>query len=158
MNFETIDTGVMLDADFPWTPFAPYSDEVMVKLLKADPVRGETITLLKSPVGTSLPKHHHTGTVIVYTVKGAWRYLEHDWVATPGSVVFETAGTRHTPLAVEGHGDEVITLNIIVGELIFLNGDDQIVAVEGWRSAVQRYLNFCTAYGLTPKDVTSFSA
>ena len=158
MNFEMVDTGVLLDADYPWMPFAPYSEEVMVKLLKADPVRGETITLLKSPVGTRLPKHHHSGTVIVYTVKGAWRYLEHDWIATPGSVVFETAGTAHTPVAVEGHGDEVVTFQITVGELMFLDENDQIVAVEGWRSAVQRYLNFCTANGLSPKDVTSFTA
>src|SRR3546814_13512421 len=65
-----------------------------------------------------LPRHHHTGTVIVYTLAGAWRYKEHDWIATPGTLVFETAASAHTPLAVEGQGD-VVTLNILVGELLY---------------------------------------
>ena len=31
-----------VDADsLPWVPFTPYSDEVMLKYFKVDPVRGE---------------------------------------------------------------------------------------------------------------------
>ena len=115
MNFEQIGTGVINDEDLPWTAFTPFSDIAHVKLIKADPVRGETITLLKLPVGMELAKHHHTGTVIVYTIAGAWKYKEHDWIARPGSVVYETAASSHTPVGVPGHGDEVITLNITPG-------------------------------------------
>ena len=35
---------------------------------------------------------------MVYTVKGSWRYLEHDWTAVPGSFVYETAASKHTPV------------------------------------------------------------
>ncbi len=157
MNFENIDTGVILDEDLPWTPFAPYRDDVFVKLIKANPVTGETVTFLKSPMGIELPKHHHCGTVIVYTVKGAWRYKEHDWIATPGSVVYETASTSHTALSVEGYGDEVITLNITIGDLLYMDEADNVIAIENWKTAVKRYLDFCAATGLTPKDVTSFA-
>lgn len=157
MQFENIDTGVIFDEELPWTPFAPYSDEVFIKLLKADPVRGETITLLKAPAGMTLPRHHHSGTVIVYTIKGAWKYREHDWTATPGSVVFETAGTSHQPDAVGSHGDEVITLNITMGDLIYFDDEGRVAAIENWKSMVQRYLDYCTANGIEPCDVTSFA-
>lgn len=157
MDFEKIGTGLIDAEALPWVPFTPYDETVHVKLLKADPVRGETITLLRVPVGTVLAKHVHTGTVIVYTVQGAWRYLEHDWVATPGSVVFETAATSHTAAFVEGHGDEVITLNIVVGDLIYVDDAGAVLAMENWRTMVQRYLGYCEANGLTPQDVTSFA-
>src|SRR3546814_10241849 len=80
-----------------------------------------------------LPRHHHTGTVIVYTLAGAWRYKEHDWIATPGTLVFETAASAHTPLAVEGQGD-VVTLNILVGELLYTDDAGNVIASENWRS------------------------
>lgn len=156
MNFETINTGIIHDTDLPWTPFAPYSEDVSVKLIKADPVRGETVTLLRAPMGTVLPTHHHGGTVIVYTVSGAWRYAEHDWIATPGSIVYETAGSRHTPITVEGHGDETVTLNITSGDLIYFDGEGRMAAIENWRTAVQRYLDYCTQHGIEPRDVTHF--
>src|SRR5215472_6795948 len=116
MNYQNIDTGCIDDESMPWMPFAPYSDKVMVKYFKADPVRGEVISLLKAPPGTTLLKHHHTGTVIVYTIQGSWKYLEHDWVARPKSVVFETASTEHTPLAMPESNEDIITLNITVGD------------------------------------------
>lgn len=158
MEYEKIDTALINADALPWVPFTPYTEEVSIKLLKADPVRGETITLLKAPVAMALPKHHHTGTVIVYTVAGAWRYLEHDWVATPGSLVFETAATSHTAVGVKGHGEEIITLNITVGDLLYLDDSDQVIAKENWLSMVERYRAFCAANGVAEQDVTSFGA
>lgn len=157
MSFEQVNTA-LIDADtLPWVPFEPYTPEVHIKLLKADPVRGETITLLRVPISMELPRHHHTGTVIVYTVAGAWRYKEHDWIARPGSVVFETAATVHTPVAVRGHGNEVITLNITVGELLYTDEAGRVVAIENWRTLVDRYLAYCKKQGIEPRDVTSFA-
>ena len=65
--------------DLPWIPFTPYS--ASVKLLQVNPVTGQVITLLRVPGGEGLGVHNHDGTVIVYTVQGAWRYLEHGWTA-----------------------------------------------------------------------------
>jgi 2,4'-dihydroxyacetophenone dioxygenase len=157
MFYENIDTSAINDEDLPWVPFAPYSDEVFIKYLRCDPIRGETITLLKAPAGTVLPRHHHSGTVIVYTIKGGWKYLEHDWVSKQGGVVFETAGTSHTPVALPEYGDEIITLNITQGDLLYYDENDNIVAIENWKSSVQRYLAFCEANDIEPKDITSFS-
>lgn len=155
MNYEQISTSYVDAESYPWFPFSPYSDVVMLKALKVEPVSGTFITLLKAPAGIQLPKHHHCGTVIVYTIKGKWRYLEHDWVAVPGSVVYETAASVHTPVAV---GDEeIITLNIQVGDSLYMDDKDNILAVENWKSLLARYTGFCKARGMTPVDITSFA-
>jgi hypothetical protein len=91
----------------------------------------------------------------VYTVEGKWKYKEHDWVAGPGSCVYETAGTRHTPQAV-GEG-ELLMFVILQGELVYLDENDQILATENWRTAMDRYLAYCKDNGLEARDLTSFN-
>ena len=156
MFCETIDTALIDVESLPWMPFIPYSDQIFIKLIKVDPIRGEWTTLLKTPPYTELPMHHHSGTVMVWTVAGSWRYKEHDWVATTGSFVFETAASRHTPITV---GDEeVVTLNIVQGDWNVMSPEGAVLAIENWKSMVDRYLNFCKNHGLESLDVTSFSA
>lgn len=155
MFYETIDTALIDVESLPWMPFAPYSDTIFLKLIKVDPIRGEWTTLLKVPPDTELPMHHHGGTVMVWTVTGRWKYLEHDWIATPGSFVFETAASRHTPVSVGD--DEVITLNIVQGDWNLMSPEGAVLAIENWKSMVERYLNFCKGQGITPVDVTSFA-
>ena len=153
--FENIDTALIDVESLPWVPFAPYTDEAHVKLLKVNPVSGEWVTLLRAPSYLQLPKHHHSGSVMVYTISGSWRYLEHDWVATAGSFVYETAGTQHTPIGV---GDEeVCTLNIVMGDWNLIGPEGQVLAIENWKSMVDRYVNYCKSRGIEQMDVTSFS-
>lgn len=155
MNFEMIDTGCIDGDDLPWVPFTPYDDRVMQKYFKLDPVQGEMVLLMRAPADIDMARHHHTGTVIVYTISGSWKYKEHDWVAKPGSCVYETASTRHTP---EGVGTEdVVTFVIVKGELNYLDDNDQIIAVENWRTAMDRYLNYCQENNIEARDLTSFS-
>ena len=155
MFYETIDTALIDVESLPWMPFAPYSDTIFLKLIKVDPVSGQWITLLKLPPHTELPMHHHAGTVMVWTIAGQWKYIEHDWVAGPGSFVFETAGSRHTPISV-GEG-EVVTLNIVQGDWNLMSPEGAVLAIENWKSMMERYLHFCKQQGITPVDVSSFS-
>ena len=97
MLYEHVDTAVIDGESLPWIPFTPYAENVLLKYFKLDPIRGEWIVMMKSPIDMQLPKHHHTGTVMVYTIEGQWKYKEHDWIAGPGSIVYETAGSTHTP-------------------------------------------------------------
>lgn len=150
-----IETAVIDDASLPWIPFAPYSDTVMVKYFKLDPVRGEVIAMLKAPASTVMPRHYHSGTVIVYTIAGEWKYQEHDWTATPGSIVYETAASSHTPQASDAAG-EVIALNIVSGDLVYLDDQDNVVAIENWKTALERYTAYCTQHGIVPRDLTAF--
>lgn len=153
--FQTIDTA-LIDADkLPWIPFVPYTDKAFLKLLKVDPVRGEWVVLLKLPAGMDLPRHHHSGTVHVYTLEGAWKYKEHDWIARPGSFVFETAATSHTPLALD-EGD-VVVFNIVQGDWILLDDSDRVLAIENWKTMMKRYTDYCEANATLPVDVSSFA-
>jgi hypothetical protein len=96
---------------------------------------------------------------MVYTIEGKWKYKEHDWIAGPGSVVYETAASAHTPEVVStGSGDGyVVTLVQVTGDLLFLDGNDNIVALENWKSGLQRYLAYCEQHGIKPKDLTAFN-
>lgn len=154
-HYQQIDTGALNDEQTPWIPFTPYDEKVFLKYFKIDPVQGEVISLLKAPAGHEMARHHHTGTVIVYTVQGAWKYKEHDWISRAGGVVYETASTRHTPQALPGDED-IITFNIVRGELVYLDEEDRPLAVENWKTSMARYLAFCEANGDTPHDLTAF--
>jgi 2,4'-dihydroxyacetophenone dioxygenase len=155
MNVEKITTSYVDAQSYPWIPFTPYSNEVFIKVLKIEPVSGTFVTLLKAPATMRLPKHHHCGTVMVYTIKGTWKYIEHDWTATPGSFVYETAASVHTPIAVAG--DEIITLNIQVGDSLYLDDKDNIIAVENWKSVMKRHVEFHKARGTVAPDLTDFT-
>ena len=62
--------------------------------------------------------HRHPAPVHGFVIKGTWRYLEHDWVARPGSYVFEPPGDVHTLVNLSGD-EESITLFHNTGALIY---------------------------------------
>jgi quercetin dioxygenase-like cupin family protein len=139
----------------PWIPFLPYSEELKLKIIRLNPVNGEWVSLLRVPAGMEMPKHYHSGTVHVYTLSGSWGYKEHDWTAGPGSFVFETAASAHTPVAQPG--EDVVTLNIVMGDWNIVDENDAVLAVENWKSMLKRYDDYCTANGIAPVDITSFA-
>ncbi|MNH37435.1 hypothetical protein D3C79_983370 [compost metagenome] len=113
---------------------------------------------MKAPIDMVLPKHHHSGTVIVYTMEGHWKYKEHDWVAGPGSIVYETAASTHQPEVVSTEGGEyMVTLVIVSGDLIFVDENDKVMAIENWKTSLQRYLDYCEANDIEPQDLTAFN-
>lgn len=59
---------------------------------------------------------------LVRVIKGSWRYLEHDWVATEGTYVFEPPGEIHT-LIVDRDVEEMITFFNVAGCMYYV--DDQ---------------------------------
>jgi hypothetical protein len=48
-------------------------------------------------------------------------------------------------------------LNIQVGDSLYMDDKDNIVAVENWTSVLKRYENFCWTKGIKPVDITSFT-
>lgn len=62
----------------------------------------------------------------------------------------------HTPVAEPG--DDVVTLNIVMGDWNVLDENDNILAVENWKSMLKRYLDYCDAQGVEPVDVTRFDS
>jgi len=48
-----------------------------------NPITGQIILFIRSHPGAALQMHFHPGTIVVYTVQGAWTYDE-GWVSEAG--------------------------------------------------------------------------
>lgn len=99
--------------------WVPQAKDVWFRPLMLNTVAGGWCNLLRVRKSGILSRHRHPGPVHGYVIKGSWRYLEHDWVATPGSYVFEPPGETHT-LTVES-SDEMITFFNISGAMIYMD-------------------------------------
>ena len=109
------------DDERVWVPQAP---GVWFRPLLLNTVTGSWCNLLRVRKSGVLSRHVHPSWVTGYVIKGAWRYLEHDWVARAGAFVYEPPGEIHTLVVDEVAGvDEMITLFNIHGAMVYL--DDQ---------------------------------
>ena len=88
-------TNIDLEDDRRWVP---YADGVWFQPCHFNVTSGGFSVVLKGLPGARLGTHYHVGTVRGYTMRGFWRYLEHDWVAKPGTFIYEPAGEAHTLL------------------------------------------------------------
>ena len=82
--------------------------------------QGYWVTLLKVTKSGVLSRHRHPSPVHGFVLKGHWHYLEHDWVATEGSYVFEPPGETHT-LIVPDDVEEMITLFQVNGAMSYVD-------------------------------------
>ncbi len=139
-------------SSLPDVPFIPYSEHVTIKLLRIDRASGQMSVILKGPPGAHIGRHKHYGSVTLYTIRGAWRYLEHDWVAREGDFIFETASSSHT-FVTEGE-EPVEVFAIVEGALEFIDDDGGSIGIEDWQSMHRRYLDYCAEHGIDPVDVT----
>ena len=44
-------------------------------------------------------------------MRGHWRYLEHDWVAKPGTFIYEPAGEAHTLVITEDSPEPAVIMS-----------------------------------------------
>ena len=107
-----------LDDDGPWVP---YADGVWFQPCCFNVTSGGFSVVLKGLPGAQLGVHYHVGTVRGYTMRGHWRYLEHDWVAKPGSFIYEPAGEAHTLVITDDSPEPALILFIVEGGLIYLD-------------------------------------
>ena len=54
-------------------------------------------------------------------MRGHWRYLEHDWVAKPGTFIDEPAGEAHTLVITEDSPEPAVIMFVVEGGLIYLD-------------------------------------
>jgi hypothetical protein len=79
-------------------------------------------------------------------LEGSWRYLEYDWVATPGGWVHESPGVIHTLVCDDPNGMKtVFWLN---GSLEFYDDDDSLTQTFDVFWYIDHYLSFCKEHGL----------
>jgi len=84
------------------------------------------------------------------TLRGAWRYLEHDWISRTGDIVHETPGSVHTLVLVE----ESEVFFVVEGALEYLDTEGRTLAHEDWRSMTHKYVDFCSKKGLDVVDIS----
>lgn len=102
-----------------WVPLSP---DRWSRPLCLNISQGYWVHLTKVKGGGFLSRHRHPAPVHGFVIKGSWKYLEHDWVAGPGSYLFEPPGEIHT-LVVDEDCDEMITLFHNTGALIYCDED-----------------------------------
>ena len=110
--------GTDLNDDRLWVP---YADGVWIKPCHFNVTSGGMSVILKGLPGAVLGTHYHVGTVRGYTMQGHWRYLEHDWIAKPGTFIYEPAGEAHTLVILEDSPEPAIILFMVEGGLVYLD-------------------------------------
>lgn len=93
------------------------TDQVQMRPTMFDCSNGAWSNVLRIVPGGRLACHYHTAPVHGFVVKGAWRYLEHDWVAHEGTYIYEPPGEIHTLAADEKLG--MTTFFVTRGSLIY---------------------------------------
>jgi hypothetical protein len=104
---------------------------VWFRPLLLNTVTGSWCNLLRVRKSGVLYKHIHPSWVTGYVIKGAWRYLEHDWIAKAGSFVYEPPGEIHTLVVDDVVGEnEMITQFNIHGAMIYLDDNGKTTGYE----------------------------
>lgn len=147
MSAVDVDRQVSAD-DLPWVE---QSEGVWFKPLRLSPERGLWANLLRVSEGGTVNTHRHHGPVEAWVLQGRWRYLEHDWVAGPGSYVHEPEGDVHT-LVVEP-GEEMVTLFVVQGPIDYLDEAGELLYRDTAQRKLERYEEHCREHGLEMLDV-----
>ena len=148
-------------ADLPTTPLAsghvnhedlPWVDQgwgIEYKICRVCNGTGAWIIMNRFQPGTMLPKHRHSGAVTAFTLQGKWHYLEHDFVATAGSIIREPANSAHTLHVFEDHSEPTVVFFVIDGSLTHYGEQGEIWGIDDAQTMLERYLDLAKAQGLS---------
>ncbi len=111
--------GIDLDGGDP-REWVPQTADVSFRPLILCVSQGYYINILRVRAAGVLSRHRHSGPVHAFTLRGTWRYLEHDWVANAGDYAFEPPGETHTLVVPEGVA-EMATLFHVTGGYTYVD-------------------------------------
>ena len=100
--------------------WVPQADGVFFRPLCLNASQGYWMNLLKVTRSGVLSRHRHPNAVHGFVLRGRWHYLEHEWIATQGSYVFEPPGETHT-LVVPDDVDEMVTFFQVNGVMHYVD-------------------------------------
>ena len=140
------------DDERVWVLQAP---GVWFRPLLLNTVTGSWCNLLRVRRAGVLSRHIHPSWVTGYVIRGAWRYLEHDWVAREGAFVYEPPGEIHT-LTVPADCPEMITFFNISGAMIYLDADGRTIGYEDVFTKIEMCRRHYAEVGLGADYVDAF--
>ncbi|WP_068076727.1 2,4'-dihydroxyacetophenone dioxygenase family protein [Novosphingobium lentum] len=135
-----------------WVPVSPIT-AFRPMFLSAS--QGYWISLTRVRGHGVISRHRHPGLVHGMTLKGSWRYLEHDWVAQAGSYIFEPPGDVHTLVVDEGP-EEMVTMFQIHGAMVYLDDAGAVTAVDDVFTRIEQCRAHFAAVGLGADYVDQF--
>ena len=101
--------------------WVPYAEGVWIQPCHFNVTSGGFSVVLKALPGAMLGTHYHIGNVRGFTMRGHWRYLEHDWVAKPGTFIYEPAGEAHTLVITDDSPEPALIFFAVEGGLVYLD-------------------------------------
>jgi len=135
------------EADSPWVPFG---DRAAIRHLAFDVRRNAFSNVLwiksKGVVGT----HKHRGSVVMMCLEGSARYLEYDWVATPGSLIYETPGLTHTLVSDDPNGAKLF--GWLEGPIDFFDESGKFVETLDVWWFMNHYETYCREHNIPLND------
>lgn len=152
MRPEIVIADAMAADDRLWAPVAP---DIWSRPLHLNVTQGFYTHLLRVTRSGVLQRHRHSGQVHAFVIKGAWHYLEHDWVATEGSFIIEPPGETHT-LTVPDDCAEMITLFTVFGSLMYVDPDGRSTGYDDVFTRIEHYRAHFERVGLGAGHVESF--
>ena len=131
-------------------PWVEIGDGNKLKVIMVDEGQGLWIVENIFQSGFDVLTHKHTGPVYGYTVSGAWKYKEYDYVNRAGSFLFEPAGSVHTLTCIE---DDTQVWFQMYGCNLNLDADGNIESVTDGAGTLAAYYALCEAQGLPRPNV-----
>jgi 2,4'-dihydroxyacetophenone dioxygenase len=131
-------------------PFVDIGDGNKLKVLQVKEREGLWIIQNLFQPGFAVQTHRHTGPVWGYTVSGAWKYKEYEYVNRAGSFLYEPAGSVHTLTCVEA--DTLVWFHMY-GANLNLDADGNVESVTDGAGTLAAYYRLCEAQGFPPPNV-----
>jgi|APCry1669189000_1035189.scaffolds.fasta_scaffold17012_2 quercetin dioxygenase-like cupin family protein len=131
-------------------PWVPYVEGVDVKPLRLNRKTGVWVNLTRVVGGGTVSRHYHGSSVVGYVLEGGWHYIERNWKATAGMMIWEPPGDIHT-LVTSPEG--TTTLFLMEGPLFYLNDDDHVIGFDDVLSFTKMYRDYCASQGIEALDL-----
>src|SRR5215207_35123 len=135
--------------------WVPQAESVSFKPLVLAVSQGYYVNLLRVRKAGVLSRHRHTGPVHAFTLRGTWRYLEHDWVAQAGDYAFEPPGETHTLVIPDGV-EEMVMLFHVTGGYTYVDPYGKALGYEDVFTKLDNARRHYEAIGLGPDYVNRF--
>jgi 2,4'-dihydroxyacetophenone dioxygenase len=126
------------------SPWVPFRDNVFIRHLAFDVRNNFYVNILWVKQGGMLGRHRHRGKVFACTMEGSWRYLEYDWIATPGSYVQESPGAIHTLYSDNG----MKTMFWLNSSIEFFDEHDKLLETLDVFWFIDHYVSHCRKHGI----------
>ena len=133
--------------DLPWVDIG---DGSKLKVLQVKATEGLWIVQNIFQAGYTVPTHRHTGPVWGFTISGAWKYREYEYVNRAGSFLYEPAGSVHTLEALE---DDTVVWFQMYGANLNLDAEGNVESIFDGPGTLAAYYALCEAAGLPRPDV-----